>query len=424
MYSIKKNKYVIKDKEVSDAINAEFERLNNGIELIASENVVSSAVLEAVGSVMTNKYAEGYAHSRYYGGCVNVDIVEDLAISRLQQLFKCSKDDEFEYACNVQPHCGSSANMAVYMAFLKPGDKVLGMDLSAGGHLTHGCRVNFSGKLYDFISYGIDEEGNIDYDALELQANKEQPKLIIAGASAYARIIDFKRLKEIANSCGALLMADIAHIAGLIVTGNHPTPIGYADFITSTTHKTLRGPRGGIILCKKEYEKKINSSIFPGIQGGPLMHIISAKAVAFGEALDGSFISYQNQVVQNAKVMAQTLLENGVDLVSNGTDNHLLLLDLRSLNVTGAQAEEILEEVGITTNKNGIPNDPLPPKVTSGIRIGTPAITTRGFLEQDAKEVAQIMADVLKNTQSQEVLESAKARVKILCKNYPLYMEE
>lgn len=403
------------DKEVFNAIVAEKERLNDSIELIASENVVSSAVMQAVGSVLTNKYAEGYPHKRYYGGCVNVDVVEDLAKERLSKLFNC---DELGYKVNVQPHSGSGANMAVYMSVLKPGAKILGMDLSAGGHLTHGCPVNFSGKLYNFVSYGTDENGYLDYDAIEQKAMLEHPEMIVAGASAYPREIDFKRLSEIAKKIGAYFMVDIAHIAGLVATGLHPTPLGYADFVTSTTHKTLRGPRGGIIIMKDEFEKKVNSAIFPGIQGGPLEHVIAGKAVAFLEALKPEFKTYQEQIVKNAAAMAETLVESGVNLVSGGTDNHLMLLDLRSLEITGKAAEVLLEEVGITTNKNGIPNDPENPFVTSGVRIGTPAVTTRGFVEEDCRALAKAIADVLK---AKEPLDSVKVVVKGLCEKYPLF---
>ncbi|MGE0793298.1 MAG: serine hydroxymethyltransferase [Candidatus Woesearchaeota archaeon] len=400
------------DAEVYAAMIAEIERLNNSIELIASENVVSNAVLEATGSIFTNKYAEGYPKKRYYGGCVNVDVVENLAKERLIKLFNAEG-----YKVNVQPHSGSQANMAVYMSVLQPGDKILGMDLSAGGHLTHGSNVNFSGKLYNFISYGTDENGFIDYEKLKELAVKEKPKMIVAGASAYPRVIDFKKLSEIAKEVGAYLFVDMAHIAGLVATENHPSPFGYADFVTSTTHKTLRGPRGGIIFCKDEFEKQMNSAIFPGIQGGPLEHVIAAKAVAFKEALESSFKEYQNQIIKNAKVMAETLIENNIKLVSGGTDNHLMLIDLSPLNLTGKDGEKLLEEVGITTNKNGIPNDTQPPWITSGIRIGTPAITTRGFKESESKLVAEIIADVLKNKN----VEENKIKVKQLCDKFPLF---
>lgn len=406
------------DLEVYKSIMDELERLNSSIELIASENVVSSPVLEAAGSIMTNKYAEGYPSKRYYGGCVHVDLVEDLAKSRLSKLFKC---DEHGYKVNVQPHSGSQANMAVYMSVLNPGDVVLGMDLSSGGHLTHGSSVNFSGKLYDFISYGTDNKGYIDYDDLREVALKEKPKMIVAGASAYPRKIDFEKLGSIAKECGAYLLVDIAHIAGLVATDNHPSPIPHADFVTSTTHKTLRGTRGGVIMCKDEFAKKINSAVFPGMQGGPLMHIIAAKAVAFKEALSEDFKDYQSQVVKNANVMAETLIENGIDIVSGGTDNHLMLLDLTKLEMTGKVGENLLEEAGITTNKNGIPNDPQPPWITSGIRIGTPAMTTRGFKEEESKIIGELIAKVLKNKSDENVMEEVKAGVKELCDKFPLY---
>ncbi len=404
------------DKEVYNSLIAEVERLNNSIELIASENVVSTAVLEATGSIFTNKYAEGYPNKRYYGGCVNVDAVEELAKKRLIELFRCE-----DYSVNVQPHSGSQANMAVYFAMLDVGDEILGMDLSAGGHLTHGSPVNFSGKLFNFISYGTNEEGFIDYDKLEEQALHEKPRMIVAGASAYPRIIDFEKLSEIAKKVNAYLMVDMAHIAGLVATENHPSPFGYADFVTSTTHKTLRGARGGIIFAKKEFEKKINSAIFPGMQGGPLEHVIAAKAVAFKEALEPSFKKYQNQVIKNAKVLAESLMSEGIDLVSGGTDNHLMLLDLRKLNLTGKEAEKLLEDVGITTNKNGIPNDPQPPWITSGIRIGTPAITTRGFNEEECKALGLIISKVLKNKDDKKIHEKIKNDVLKLCKKFPLF---
>jgi len=403
------------DKEVSQAIDDEQKRLNNSIELIASENVVSTAVLEAVGSILTNKYAEGYPGKRYYGGCVNVDVVETLAKERLEELFDCKK---YGFKVNVQPHSGSNANMAVYFSVLKPGDKVLGMDLSSGGHLTHGSRVNFSGKLFDFISYGLTDEGYIDYDSAEALAINEKPKMIVVGASAYPRIIDFKRFKEIADKVGAYLMVDIAHIAGLVATNLHPSPLPYADFVTSTTHKTLRGPRGGIIMMKEEFERKVNSAIFPGIQGGPLEHVIAGKAVAFKEALSDDFKIYQKQILDNAKAMESVFLEEGINMVSSGTDNHLMLLDLRNLDLTGKDAEALLEEAGITTNKNGVPNDPQSPMITSGIRIGTPAITTRGFQEDDSKILAKIISSILKN---KAIPEDIIEEVKGLCKKFPLF---
>ena len=365
------------DVDVYNAIVEEEIRQEEGIELIASENFVSKAVMEACGSVMTNKYAEGYPHRRYYGGCVNVDVVEDLAIERLKKLFNV------KYA-NVQPHSGSQANMGVYVALLNPGDTILGMSLDAGGHLTHGYKINFSGKNYIGIGYGLDEKTElIDYDKVRELAIEHKPKLIVAGASAYSKEIDFKKFREIADEVGAYLLVDMAHIAGLVAAGVHPSPVEYAHIVTSTTHKTLRGPRGGIIITNdEEIAKKIDRNIFPGIQGGPLMHIIAAKAIAFKEALDPSFTEYQIQVAKNAKVLAQTLVDGGLRIVSGGTDNHLMLVDLRAKNVTGKLAEEKLEAAGITCNKNAIPNDPEKPFVTSGVRLGTPAVTTRGLKEE------------------------------------------
>lgn len=400
----------MKDTEIKKIIYAEKERLQNSIELIASENVVSKDVLEATGSILTNKYAEGYPGKRYYGGCEYVDQAETLAQQRVLALFSAKG-----YSANVQPHSGSQANMAVMLSVLQTGDTILGMDLSAGGHLTHGMSLNFSGKLFRAVSYKTNEQGFLDYDEIKKIADKEKPKLIIAGASAYSRIIDFKRFSEIAKSVGAYLLCDVAHIAGLIITRLHPSPIPYADFVTTTTHKTLRGPRGGVILFKKEFEKQINSAIFPGIQGGPLMHIIAAKAVAFYEAQQPSFIEYQKQILINAKIMAETFMANDISIVSGGTDNHLMLLDLRSLKITGKDAQHALEDVGITVNKNGIPNDLEKPWITSGIRIGTPAITTRGFKEAQAKEVALIIIDVLKGK-----TQGAKERVSNLCKRFAL----
>ncbi|MFQ5620603.1 MAG: serine hydroxymethyltransferase [Candidatus Nanoarchaeia archaeon] len=396
----------------------EARRLNNGIELIASENVVSPAVMEAVGSVLTNKYAEGYSKKRYYGGCVHIDEVEDLAKERLMKLFNAEG-----YVCNVQPHSGSGANMAVMMALLEPGDHILGMDLSAGGHLTHGLPINFSGKLYNVSSYGTDENGLIDYDEVERIAKTHRPKLIIAGASAYPRTIDFERFGKIAKEVGAYLMSDIAHIAGLVAAGIHPSPFPYSDIVTSTTHKTLRGTRGGIIISKEEHGKAINSAIFPGIQGGPLMHIIAGKAAAFGEALKPDFQSYQEQIVRNAKAMADEFTKLGAKLISGGTDNHLMLMDLRNFNLTGKKVQSLLDSVDITTNKNGIPNDPEKPWITSGIRIGTPAVTTRGFNEEDCRETARIIVEVLKNPENEETLNKARHRVAALCNKYPLYDE-
>ncbi|UBH12918.1 serine hydroxymethyltransferase [Macrococcus armenti] len=403
------------DIQVFEAITKEFERQNNHIELIASENFVSKAVMEAQGSVLTNKYAEGYPHRRYYGGCEFVDIVEDLARDRIKTLFGAEH-------VNVQPHSGSQANMAVYRVALKPGDTVLGMNLSHGGHLTHGSPVNFSGVDYNFVAYGVDKETEqIDYDVVRELAKEHKPALIIAGASAYSRIIDFETFKSIADEVGAKLMVDMAHIAGLVAAGLHPNPVPYADFVTTTTHKTLRGPRGGMIICKEEYAKAIDKMIFPGIQGGPLMHVIAAKAVAFGEALTDEFKQYQQQVVRNAKALAEALTEKGLRIVSGGTDNHVMSIDVTSFNITGKVAERALDDVGITTNKNTIPFDKESPFVTSGIRIGTPAVTTRGFNEADMKEIAHIIADVLANPEDEATKSDAKARVKAITDKYPLY---
>ncbi|UBH15168.1 serine hydroxymethyltransferase [Macrococcus armenti] len=404
-----------RDSQVFEAITKEFERQNSHIELIASENFVSKAVMEAQGSVLTNKYAEGYPHRRYYGGCEFVDIVEDLARDRIKTLFSAEH-------VNVQPHSGSQANMAVYRVALKPGDTVLGMNLSHGGHLTHGSPVNFSGVDYNFVAYGVDKETEqIDYDVVRELAKEHKPALIIAGASAYSRIIDFETFKSIADEVGAKLMVDMAHIAGLVAAGLHPNPVPYADFVTTTTHKTLRGPRGGMIICKEEYAKAIDKMIFPGIQGGPLMHVIAAKAVAFGEALTDEFKQYQQQVVRNAKTLAEALTEKGLRIVSGGTDNHVMSIDVTSFNITGKVAERALDDVGITTNKNTIPFDKESPFVTSGIRIGTPAVTTRGFNEADMKEIAHIIADVLANPEDEVTISDAKARVKTITDKYPLY---
>lgn len=401
------------DLEVANIIEEELERQQNGIELIASENFASKAVMEAMGSYLTNKYAEGYPDKRYYGGCHIVDKVEDLARERAKKIFGA------EHA-NVQPHSGSQANMGVYLSVLELGDTVLGMSLSDGGHLTHGSGVNFSGKLYNFVSYGLDKETEmIDYENVRELAIKHKPKLIVAGASAYSRIIDFAKFREIADEVGAYLMVDMAHIAGLIAAGVHPSPVPYCDFVTSTTHKTLRGPRGGLILCKEKYAKIIDKNIFPGIQGGPLMHVIAGKAVCFKEALEEDFVEYQKQVVKNAKVLAQSLEEYGFKIVSGGTDNHLMLVDLTNKDVTGKEVENLLDTVGITLNKNTIPNETRSPFVTSGVRIGTPAITTRGFKEEDMKEIAGIINEVIENRNGD--LENAKARVKALCDKYPLY---
>jgi len=403
------------DPAVFEAMQAELKRQQANIELIASENFVSEAVMEAQGSVLTNKYAEGYPGRRYYGGCEHVDVVENLARERAKQLFGA------EHA-NVQPHSGAQANMAVYFTILQPGDTVLGMNLSHGGHLTHGSPVNFSGIQYNFVEYGVDEQSHlINYDDVLEKARTHKPKLIVAGASAYPRVIDFKRFREIADEVGAYLMVDMAHIAGLVAAGLHPNPVPYAHFVTTTTHKTLRGPRGGMILCTEEFAKKIDKSVFPGIQGGPLMHVIAAKAVAFGEALEDSFKSYIQNVVDNAKVLAEGLLAEGLQIVSGGTDNHLLLVDLRSLNLTGKVAEKVLDEVGITVNKNTIPFDPESPFVTSGIRIGTAAVTSRGFDQEAMKEVASIIAYTLKNHENEDALNEARKRVAALTDQYPLY---
>lgn len=400
------------DKEVYDSVLLEMERQSNNIELIASENFASKAVMEAMGSQLTNKYAEGYPGKRYYGGCEYVDIPENLARDRVKKLFGA------EHA-NVQPHSGSGANMAVYFAALKPGDKVLGMDLSNGGHLTHGSPVNFSGKLFDFVSYGVNDEGYIDYNEVREIALKEKPQMIVAGASAYSRTIDFKRFKEIADEIGALFMVDMAHIAGLVAAGLHPSPVPYADFVTSTTHKTLRGPRGGLILCKQEYAKAVDKNIFPGIQGGPLMHIIAAKAICFKEALETDFRDYQAKVIDNCKALGEALIERDFNIVSGGTDNHLLLVDLRNKEITGKEAEHLLDEVGITTNKNTVPNETASPFVTSGIRIGTPATTTRGFDKESMIEIADIISWTIDNRDKN--LDEARARVKALCDKFPLY---
>lgn len=401
------------DEQIAHLVQKEKERQENSIELIASENFVSKAVMEAMGSYLTNKYAEGYPSKRYYGGCHVVDEVEDLARERVKKLFGA------EHA-NVQPHSGSQANMAVYFSILEPGDTVLGMDLSHGGHLTHGSPVNFSGRLFNFVSYGVDKETEtINYETVRELALKHKPKLIVAGASAYSRIIDFKTLREIADEVGAYLMVDIAHIAGLVATGLHPSPVPYADFVTSTTHKTLRGPRGGLILCKEKFAKALDKNIFPGIQGGPLMHIIAAKAVCFKEALEPSFKTYMEQVVKNARVLAEALESYGFKLVSNGTDNHLILVDLTNKDITGKDAEILLDSIGITLNKNTVPNETRSPFVTSGVRIGTPAITTRGFKEEEMKEIASIINDAIKEKYGD--LEPLKARVKALCAKYPLY---
>ncbi|HBC8640134.1 TPA: serine hydroxymethyltransferase [Staphylococcus argenteus] len=409
--------YITKqDKVIAEAIEREFQRQNSNIELIASENFVSEAVMEAQGSVLTNKYAEGYPGRRYYSGCEFVDVTESIAIDRAKALFGAEH-------VNVQPHSGSQANMAVYLVALEMGDTVLGMNLSHGGHLTHGASVNFSGKFYNFVEYGVDKDSErINYDEVRKLALKHKPKLIVAGASAYSRTIDFKKFKEIADEVNAKLMVDMAHIAGLVAAGLHPNPVEYADFVTTTTHKTLRGPRGGMILCKEEYKKDIDKTIFPGIQGGPLEHVIAAKAVAFGEALDNNFKTYQEQVIKNAKVLAETLIKEGFRIVSGGTDNHLVAVDVKgSIGLTGKEAEETLDSVGITCNKNTIPFDQEKPFVTSGIRLGTPAATTRGFDEDAFEEVAKIISLALKNSKDEEKLQQAKERVAKLTAEYPLY---
>lgn len=404
------------DPEVAAQLDKELNRQRSKLELIASENIVSRAVLEAQGSVLTNKYAEGYPGKRYYGGCEYVDVVEQLAIDRAKKLFGAA------YA-NVQPHSGAQANMAVFFALLQPGDTVMGMNLTDGGHLTHGSPVNMSGKYFKIVPYGVTKETEtIDYDALEKKAQECKPKLIVAGASAYARIIDFPRLAEIAHGVGAYLMVDIAHIAGLVAAGEHPSPVPYADVVTTTTHKTLRGPRGGMILCKDaEFGKQFNKAVFPGIQGGPLMHVIAAKAVALGEALRPEFKAYAKQVKKNAAVLAETLMADGFRIVSGGTDNHLMLVDLTSKGITGKEAQNVLDEVNITANRNTIPFEPLSPFVTSGIRLGSPALTTRGFKEEDMREVGNIIAMVLSHPQDEKTKEEARARVAALCKKYPLY---
>lgn len=397
------------DVEVYEAIQKEKHRQNEKIELIASENFTSRAVMEAMGSVMTNKYAEGYPSKRYYGGCENVDIVENLAIERAKKIFGAEH-------VNVQPHSGAQANMSVYFAMLEPGDTILGMNLAHGGHLTHGSPVNFSGKLYNIVPYGVGKDGYIDYDELERVALECKPKMIVAGASAYPRIIDFAKFRNVADKVGALLMVDMAHIAGLVAAGIHPSPVPYADFVTTTTHKTLRGPRGGMILCKEEYAKLIDKAVFPGVQGGPLMHIIAGKAVSFKEALTDEFKEYQNQIIKNAKVLAKELISLGYNLVSGGTDNHLILIDLSNKNITGKDAEKLLDDANITVNKNAIPYDTRKPNITSGIRIGTPAMTTRGMKEEDMKKIAVLIDLALKGEK-----EKALDGVKSLCEKYPIY---
>ena len=405
------------DPEIAAAIALEKGRQQNKLELIASENFVSPAVMEAQGSVLTNKYAEGYPGKRYYGGCEHVDVVEQLAIDRAKELFGA------EFA-NVQPHSGAQANTAVYFALLKHGDTLLGMNLSHGGHLTHGSPVNLSGVYFNVVPYGVDAETHrIDYNELEKLAKEHRPKMVVAGASAYPRIIDFERMAAIAHSVDALLMVDMAHIAGLVAAGEHPSPVGHADIVTTTTHKTLRGPRGGLILCSAAMGPAINKAIFPGIQGGPLMHVIAAKAVAFKEAMSDEFKIYQKQIVKNAKALAAELTAQGFTLVSGGTDNHLMLVDVRAQNLTGKVAERLLDDVGVTVNKNTIPFDPASPFVTSGVRIGTPALTSRGFLEDDFREVGAIIALALQNPDSEESKDEARRRVAALCSKYPLYAE-
>jgi glycine hydroxymethyltransferase len=403
------------DQEVYQSIMDELHRQRTKIELIASENFVSQAVMEAQGSVLTNKYAEGYPSRRYYGGCEHVDVVENLARDRAKKIFGA------EHA-NVQPHSGAQANMAVYFTILEQGDTVLGMNLSHGGHLTHGSAVNFSGIQYNFVEYGVDKEKNvIDYEDVRQKALEHRPKLIVAGASAYPRAIDFAKFREIADEVEAYLMVDMAHIAGLVAAGLHQNPVPYADFVTTTTHKTLRGPRGGMILCKEEFAKKIDKSIFPGIQGGPLMHVIAAKAVSFGEVLTDDFKVYAEQIVKNAKRLAESLKKEGLTLVSDGTDNHLILINVNELALTGKVAEKALDDIGITVNKNTIPFDQESPFVTSGIRIGTAAVTSRGFVEEDMDEIASIMASVLKNIEDADLLKDAEARVEKLAGKYKLY---
>ena len=411
MYDINEVKAV--DPEICEAINEELYRQQHNIELIASENIVSKAVMAAMGSVLTNKYAEGYPGKRYYGGCEKVDIVEELARKRACELFGA------EHA-NVQPHSGAQANMAVFFAVLKPGDTVMGMSLAHGGHLTHGSPVNMSGKQYNVVSYGVSEEtGRIDYEEFRRVALENKPKLIIAGASAYSRTIDFEFMSKVAKEVGAYFMVDMAHIAGLVAAGLHPNPVPYADFVTTTTHKTLRGPRGGLIFCKEENAKLIDKAIFPGIQGGPLMHVIAAKAVCFKEALDPSFKKYAEQVVKNAKVLADRLIENGFDIVSGGTDNHLMLVDLRPMHITGKELEARLDEVRITCNKNAIPFDPEKPGTASGIRLGTPAVTTRGMVEEDMVEIADLIAMVAKDFEGNKA--EVAERVQKLVAKYPIY---
>lgn len=401
------------DVEVANLIEAELKRQQNTIELIASENFTSTAVMAAQGSVLTNKYAEGKPYKRFYNGCENVDKIEELAVERCKKLFGCDH-------ANVQPHSGAQANMAVFLYALKYGDTVMGMDLSNGGHLTHGSPVNFSGLYFNIVSYGVNENGEIDYDELEKLAVEKKPKLIIAGASNYSKIVDFRRFREIADKVGAYLMADIAHIAALVAGGVHPSPVPYADFVTTTTHKTLRGPRGGIIMCKEEHAQGIDKAVFPGIQGGPLEHVIAAKAVALLEALKPEFIDYANQIIKNAKILAETLMNEGIDIVGNGTENHLMTVNLIKLDKTGKDVANELEEIGITANKNTVPNDPKSPFVTSGVRIGVPAATTRGFKENEMVEIGKIIADCILKKDTKENL---RKRTQKLCDEFPLYPE-
>lgn len=403
------------DPDIAGAIDKEFDRQKNTLELIASENIASPAVMAVQASVLTNKYAEGYPEKRYYGGCEYIDIAENLAISRAKKLFNA------DFA-NVQPHSGSQANMAVYFALLKPGDTVLGMNLSHGGHLTHGSQVSFSGKLFNFLHYGVNKDTEtIDYKEVALLVEKYRPKLIVAGASAYPRVIDFEAFAQIAESVKAYLMVDMAHIAGLVAAGFHPSPIPFADVVTSTTHKTLRGPRGGLILAKSEFGAKLNKEIFPGIQGGPLMHVIAAKAVAFKEAMTESFKAYQKDVVENSKVLASHLTKYGMNLVSGGTDNHMIIVDLRNINITGNIATDVLGSAGITVNKNSIPFEKLSPTVTSGIRIGTPTITTRGMRAPEMKIIAKLIVDVLQNHKNESLIKSTRAKVLEICEAFPIY---
>ncbi len=402
------------DAEIADLVEKELDRQRNTLELIASENFTSKAIMAACGTVLTNKYAEGKPHKRFYNGCENVDVIEELAQERAKKLFAVDH-------ANVQPHSGAQANMAVFLYALKAGDTVMGMDLSNGGHLTHGSPVNFSGMYFNIVSYGVNENGEIDYEDVEKKAFEHKPKMIICGASNYSKIIDFKKFKEIADKVGAYLMADIAHIAALVAAGEHPSPAPYADFVTTTTHKTLRGPRGGITMCKAEHAAGIDKAVFPGIQGGPLEHIIAAKAIALKEALAPSFKDYAKQIIKNAKALAQSLMDNDMDIIGSGTENHLMTLDLRRYNKTGKEMANILEEVGITANKNTVPNDPQSPFVTSGIRLGVPALTTRGLKEEDMTEVGKIIAEAILSSDNKDKLTELRVRSQKLCDKYPLY---